>query len=192
MTQDRPTGLRRASRPLAALVSAALLLAAPPATARPLFPEPPRPFAADPAAITVSVLLPDGIGLIPGSAALVLTASGGPGAAARQARDRLEQAGAPEPVQGGMRFRLRLATPQAAELTQLQATVRGWRARGLQPQSAIEVTFIPCRARAEATGAPFALSVRFAPSVPALALTAPGATLQSALGRAPAELPACP
>lgn len=192
MTLTRPTGLRRASRLLAALASAALLSAALPASARPLFPEPPRPFAADPAAITVSVLLPEGIGMIPGSAALVLTASGGPNGSARQARDALEQAGTPEPVKGGQRLRLRLATPQAAQLTQLQATVRDWRDRGLQPQSAIEVAFALCRARPDAAGAPFALSVRFAPSAPALALAASGATLKSALGRAPAELPACP
>ena len=172
---------------LAALVAVAT--AVPLGAATPLGP---GPFEADPAAISVTLDLPDGIGLMPGSAALVLRATGGPDDATWSASDPLAEPGPGVAQPGGRRHLLRLAAPRAASMTALQATVQAWRAQGLRPHGAIEVTFTPCRARPNAAAAPFALAVRFGDTGPPLALTATGATLETALGRPLDTLPPCP
>lgn len=150
------------------------------------------PFDADPAAIRVAVELPPGVGLEQDSAALVMHALGGPDGASDSSQDALADMGTQPARGGGTLHQLRLAYPGAADLIALQQTAQAWRAKGAVPQSAIEITFSPCRKDgATPKGAPFSLSVRFATDGPVLRLTAPDATLTGMIGRSPGSLPLC-
>lgn len=150
----------------------------------------PGPLDADPAGLRVSLALPEGIALLPGSARLNFTLSGMADDAEQTATDLLEAD--PSAVPG--RYELHLADPAGAGLAAVQAAGRAAAAAGKGlPQAAVEVSFTPCLTTpVVATDRPVTLSIRFSPDGPPLQLLPEGTTLAALLAQRGLLLEPCP
>lgn len=165
-------------------VAATCVLAAPGAGAAPFA----DPLAAAPAALRVSLLLPPGFGVLPGSAALHVQATNDLTGETASASDGLAVLGAP-----GETAEMELATPAAAELSRLETTVADWRAHKANPVAQISVTFTPCRLRAGADpDGPIEMTLRLLSGGPRFALVQPGTTLAGFLNATDPAIGDCP
>ncbi len=153
------------------------------------------PLHADPAGIRVTLALPAGFALLPGSArleftltnrrdgtsrnavvALVPDATPAPATPARAEPAGAEPAGGPGT--GPRPIRLRISTGGQAALDALRRTGSRWQAAGQPAQSALTTLFTPCRETATADArAPLALWLRLRPEGPRLDLVARGTSL---------------
>lgn len=146
------------------------------------------PLAADPATLQVVVTLPSGFGILPGSAALRVTATNPRSGEVAASSDALAEAGG-----AGADLILSLATPAGSQFAALEATVAGWRADRAAPAARIDVTFTPCRSDPAADPArPMALSLQPAPGAPRLALVPAGTALSAYLSGSSAPIADCP
>jgi hypothetical protein len=146
------------------------------------------PLAAAPAALKVSLTLPPGFGVLPGSAALHVQARNDLTGETVTATDGLAVLGAP-----GEMAEMELATPAAAELSRLETTVAAWRAAKANPVAQISVTFTPCRLHDGADPAgPIDMTLRLASGGPRFALVQPGTTLAGFLNATAPAIADCP
>lgn len=146
------------------------------------------PLTADPAALRVTLVLPPGFAVLPGSAELRMSAANDKTGETVTATDALAVTAAPGPD-----VTLALATPTTAQLAALEATVATWRAARANPLAQITVTFTPCRTNptADPAGA-IALTLTLSPGGTRFALVQPGTTLAGYLPGGAATIAACP
>ncbi len=148
---------------------------------------PSDPLQADPAAIRVTLTLPEGIGLVAGSASLQFGATNGKTGVTTNATDALSDTAT------GQTHELRLTTPETAQLRGVQAVIAQWKAKGEQGRGALTVAFTPCLA---SPGAPIdtsmGLSIRFAETGPKMNLVDSTATLADFLKASGQTIAACP
>ena len=146
------------------------------------------PLTADPAKLRVTLALPPGFAVLPGSAELRMSATNDKTGETTTAADALADAGTPGPD-----MTLALATPTTAQLSALEATVATWRAARANPQAQITVTFTPCRTSPTADPAgPIALTLTLSPAGTRFTLVQPGTTLAGYLPGGAATIAACP
>lgn len=164
-------------------VLATLLCLLLPITARAeLFPKGPAPLAAVPSGIRVTLILPDGVSLRPGTAMLTIAAAG------QSARMPLSKPAAPVAEDGGTRLLLQPTKAAEAALKDLQARF----SKKAPPASTMRITLDLCRTVASPHEQPFLLAIRLAPGAPVLPLAAPGDGLSAITGAAPSALAPCP
>ncbi|MDE3080965.1 MAG: hypothetical protein KGI94_13125 [Paracoccaceae bacterium] len=146
------------------------------------------PLAAAPKALRVTVSLPEGIGILPGSAALHVSVTNPKTAEMRASTDGLTEIGATNGAHA-----LALAKPAEADFANLEKTVADWRRANAAPAAQIDVTFTPCRTT-EKAAAGGTISVALQPDerAPRLVLVPPGTLLSDYLGDAAARIVACP
>ncbi|TMV76169.1 hypothetical protein FGG78_28500 [Thioclava sp. BHET1] len=146
------------------------------------------PWTADPAALELSLQLPAGFGIAPGTAALEITASDGTTGLRRTAREALRL----EPAEAGA-LTLHLADPKGPDLRQLQAMVAEWHGTGAVVSGQISLRFTPCLTHPGMDPeAEISASIRFAPKGPRRALIVPGTPLRAVLDPRDQKIALCP
>lgn len=146
-----------------------------------LFPPGPAPLAARPAGIRVTLILPAGVELRPGSVVLSI------GAAGAVARMPLSEPAPPVAQKDAMRHLLQPTLAGQAALADLQARL----GKGAPPDATMGVRLDLCRTIAAPRERPFLLAIRLAPAAPVLPMAAPGAGLSGITGKAPSDLVPC-
>lgn len=143
------------------------------------------PLSAAPAELRVTLGLPPGFALLPGSAALRVSATNPQTQETVRSDDPLTAA---DPA--GPEVALALADPAQAQFAALEAQVAAWRAA---PLAQIDVSFTPCRSTDAADPAgPLRLAIQPAPGAPRLSLLPEGTTLAAYLGPEAAPIARCP
>lgn len=144
------------------------------------------PLAARPADLRIALTLPPGFALLPGSAALKITATDPRSDRAAISSDPLARTGS----EGSAQI-LVLADPEHSQFSALEKRVAEWRAQKVPTAAQIDVTFTPCRTDPSASAdGPMALSIQPDARAPKLVLVPAGTTLSAYLG-ATGPLPDC-
>lgn len=164
------------------LFAIALCALMPAAARAELFPRGPAPLAADPAGIRVTLILPDGVSLQPGTAMLRVDAAG------NTAQIPLSEPSRPVAENGGVRHLLQPTEAGQRSLADLQARFSA----NAPPASTMSVRLDLCRTVAAPAETPFLLSIRLAAGAPVLPLSVPEDGLSGVTGQPPARLAACP
>ncbi|WP_102223945.1 hypothetical protein [Acidimangrovimonas sediminis] len=170
------------ARILLSTISLALALAMPLRAGAELFPPGPAPLAAVPAGIRVTLILPPGVSLSPGSAVLTVAAGGA------KADLPLSEPVPAVPDNGGARHLLQPTPGGIAALQAFQAQFAGTQ----PPASSMQMRLGLCRTDDTPPELPFLLAIRLAPGAPVLPLAAPGAGLSAITGAPPSALVPCP
>ena len=146
------------------------------------------PLAAHPAALRLTVSLPAGIGILPGSAALNVSVTNPKTGVVKASSDALKEIGA-----GNGAHALALASPATAQFRALEQTVAVWRKAKASPAAQIDVSFTPCRnGPGSAVGGTISVALQPDEHAPRLILVPPGTLLSAYLGASVANLTACP